>query len=210
MWEKQNEAENERMALQHQWNEEAAAKSQEYAKEMFDYTGYENQVKQMKAAGLNAALLNGGSGSGGQASAGAKVQPATAFQPMGVQAALEAQQTMAQTNLTNAQAQSVKAQTVRQITENLIGTSIDLINKITENFNIKKETQQKQAEIEKTKAVINNLTKTGQQIDANIDLIKKEGLKKEEETELIKFQNAINNTLKNATEYYTDEKGKIS
>ena len=206
MWEKQNEAENERMALQHQWNEEAAEQSQEYAKEMFDYTGYENQVKQMKAAGLNPALINGGSGSSGQASAGAKVQPATAFQPMGVQAALQAQETMAQTNLINAQAQSVKAQTVRQNTENLIGTSIDLINKITENFNTKKDTQQKQAEIEKAKAEINNLTKTGQQIDANIDLIKKEGLKKEEETELIKFQNAINNTLKNATEYYTDEK----
>ena len=42
-------------------NKEAAAQSQEYAKEMFYYTGYENQVKQMKAAGLNPALLNGGS-----------------------------------------------------------------------------------------------------------------------------------------------------
>ena len=45
------------------WNKEAAAQSQEYAKEMFDYTGYENQVKQMKAAGLNPAILNGGAGS---------------------------------------------------------------------------------------------------------------------------------------------------
>ena len=49
MWEKQNQAENDRMALQNQWNKEAAAQSQQYAKEMFDYTGYENQVKQMKA-----------------------------------------------------------------------------------------------------------------------------------------------------------------
>ena len=37
---------------------------------MFDYTGYENQVKQMKAAGLNPALMNGGGGSAGQANAG--------------------------------------------------------------------------------------------------------------------------------------------
>ena len=82
MWEKQNQAENERMALQNQWNKEAAAQSQQYAKEMFDYPGYENQVKQMKAAGLNPALMNGGGGSSGQASAGAGVQPAQAFQPM--------------------------------------------------------------------------------------------------------------------------------
>ena len=46
MWEKQNTAENKRMALQNQWNKEAAAQSQQYAKEMFDYTGYENQVKE--------------------------------------------------------------------------------------------------------------------------------------------------------------------
>jgi hypothetical protein len=32
---------------------------------MFDYTGYENQVKQMKAAGLNPALMYGHAGSGG-------------------------------------------------------------------------------------------------------------------------------------------------
>ena len=92
MWEKQNEAEDNRMALQNQWNKEAAAQSQQYAKEMFDYTGYENQVKQMKAAGLNPALMNGGGGSAGQASAGAEVQPAQAFQPMGIQMALQAQQ----------------------------------------------------------------------------------------------------------------------
>ena len=66
MWEKQNQAENDRMALQNQWNKEAAAQSQQYAKEMFDYTGYENQVKQMKAAGLNPALMNGGGGTAGK------------------------------------------------------------------------------------------------------------------------------------------------
>ena len=59
MYGRQSADEDRRMQLQYQWNKEAAAKSQEYAKEMFDYTGYENQVKQMKAAGLNPALLNG-------------------------------------------------------------------------------------------------------------------------------------------------------
>ena len=38
---------------------------------MFDYTGYENQVKQMKAAGLNPALMYGSAGSGGSTQGGA-------------------------------------------------------------------------------------------------------------------------------------------
>ena len=53
MYGRQSADEDRRMQLQNQWNKEAAAQSQEYAKEMSDYTGYENQVKQMKAAGLN-------------------------------------------------------------------------------------------------------------------------------------------------------------
>ena len=104
----QSADEDRRMEQQNKWNMEAAAKSQEYAKEMFDYTGYENQVKQMKAAGLNPALLNGGSGSAGQAH-GATVSPATAMQPMGLQVALQAQQTAAQTALINAQAEKTRS-----------------------------------------------------------------------------------------------------
>ena len=107
-------------------NKEAAAQSQQYAKEMFDYTGYENQVKQMKAAGLNPALMNGGGGSAGQASAGAEVQPAQAFQPMGIQMALQAQQVMANTQLANAQADKTRAEATAQNMQNLIGSSIDL------------------------------------------------------------------------------------
>ena len=92
MYAQQSADEDRRIQQQNEWNKEAAAKSQEYAKEMFDYTGYKNQVKQMKAAGLNPALLNGGSGSPGQAH-GATVNPVTAMQPMGLQVALQAQQT---------------------------------------------------------------------------------------------------------------------
>ena len=132
MWEKQNQAENDRMVLQNQWNKEAAEQSQQYAKEMFDYTGYENQVKQMKAAGLNPALMNGGGGSAGQASAGAEVQPAQAFQPMGIQMALQAQQVMANTQLANAQAQKTRAEATAQNMQNLVGSSIDLAQKIGE------------------------------------------------------------------------------
>ena len=100
-------------------------------RKVFDYTGYENQVKQMEAAGLNPALLNGGSGSPGQAH-GATVNPATAMQPMGLQVALQAQQTAAQTALTNAQAEKIKSETTAQKVENMIGVGIELARKVAE------------------------------------------------------------------------------
>lgn len=199
MWGKQNEAESERMALQNQWNKEAAAQSQQYAKEMFDYTGYENQVKQMKAAGLNPALMNGGGGSAGQASAGAEVQPAQAFQPMGIQMALQAQQVMANTQLANAQADKTRAEATAQNMQNLIGSSIDLAQKIGEIGKTKQEKKNLEAaydktvkEVEKVQEEVNNLMLQG-------DILK-------ENKELLEFQNGVNRIIKNGT--YFDEKGK--
>ena len=40
-------------------------------KDMFDYTGYQAQVAQMKAAGLNPALMYGSAGGGGSTQGGA-------------------------------------------------------------------------------------------------------------------------------------------
>lgn len=196
MWEKQNEAENERMALQNQWNKEAAAQSQQYAKEMFDYTGYENQVKQMKAAGLNPALMNGGGGSAGQASAGAEVQPAQAFQPMGIQMALQAQQVMANTQLANAQAEKTRAEATAQNMQNLIGSSIDLAQKIGEIGRTKQEKKNLEAtydktmkEVKKVQEEVNNLTLQG-------DVLK-------ENKELLEFQNGVNRVIKSGIHYDT-------
>lgn len=199
MWEKQNEAENERMALQNQWNKEAAAQSQQYAKEMFDYTGYENQVKQMKAAGLNPALMNGGGGSAGQASAGAEVQPAQAFQPMGIQMALQAQQIMANTQLANAEAQKTRAEATAQNMQNLVGSSIDLAQKISQIGKTKQEKKNLEAtynktteEVKKVQEEVNNLMLQG-------DVLK-------ENKELLAFQNEANRIIKNGI--YYDDKGK--
>lgn len=199
MWEKQNEAENNRMALQNQWNKEAAAQSQQYAKEMFDYTGYENQVKQMKAAGLNPALMNGGGGSAGQASAGAEVQPAQAFEPMGIQMALQAQQTMANTQLANAQAQKTRAEATAQNMQNLVGSSIDLAQKIAEIGKTKQEKKNLEVtydktveEVKKVQEEVNNLTLQGGILKNN--------------KELLEFQNEANKIIKNGV--YYDNKGK--
>ena len=41
------------MALQNQYQQQAAAKSQQYAKDYWNYTNAENQVAHLKNAGLN-------------------------------------------------------------------------------------------------------------------------------------------------------------
>lgn len=197
MYAQQSKDEDRRMEQQNQWNKEAAAKSQEYAKEMFDYTGYENQVKQMKAAGLNPALLNGGSGSPGQAH-GATVNPATAMQPMGLQVALQAQQTAAQTALINAQAEKTRSETTAQKVENLVGIGIELTKKVAEVRKNKKDTEEVEQKIE-------NLKKTAEATEESIKLIKANIDNKEVQTRIAQFQDDINKVIKSSTWF---EKGK--
>lgn len=194
----QSADEDRRMKQQNEWNKEAAAQSQQYAKEMFDYTGYENQVKQMKAAGLNPALLNGGSGSPGQAH-GATVNPATAMQPMGLQVALQAQQTAAQTALTNAQAEKIRSETTSQKIENLIGVGIDLAKKVAEVRKSKKDTEEVEQKIE-------NLKKTAEATEESIKLIQANIDNKEVQTRIAQFQDDINNIIRSSGAW--DEKGK--
>lgn len=186
----QSKDERERMELQNQWNKEAAEKSQEYAKEMFDYTGYESQVRQMKAAGLNPALLNGGGGSPGQAH-GATVTPATAMQPMGLQVALQAQQTAAQTALTNAQAEKIRSETTKQKVENLVGIGVDLAKKVAEVRKSKKDTEEVEQKIE-------NLKKTAEATEESIKLIKANVDNKEVQTRIAQFQDDINKVIKSS------------
>ena len=190
MYALQSKDEKQRMEQQNEWNKEAAEKSQEYAKEMFDYTGYENQVKQMKAAGLNPALLNGGSGSAGQAH-GATVSPATAMQPMGLQVALQAQQTAAQTALINAQAEKTRSETTAQKVENLVGVGIELTKKVAEIRKSKKDTEEVEQKIE-------NLKKTAEATEESIKLIKANIDNKEVQTRLAKFQDDINKVIKSS------------
>ena len=45
--------------------------NQQHNKDMFDYTGFQAQVAQMKAAGLNPALMYGSAGGGGSTQGGA-------------------------------------------------------------------------------------------------------------------------------------------
>ena len=102
---KEQEAYNKRiMALQNQYQQQAAAQSQQYAKDYWDYTNAENQVRHLKNAGLNIGLMYGQSGAGGMGASGGAHQ-ASPEQPQGnpVGMALQVQQIEQQRRMNDAQ-----------------------------------------------------------------------------------------------------------
>lgn len=99
------------MALQNQYQQQAAEKSQQYAKEYWDYTNAENQVQHLKNAGLNIGLMYGQSGAGGMGASGGAHQAAPE-QPQGnpVGMALQVQQLEQQRRMNDAQIALAEAQ----------------------------------------------------------------------------------------------------
>jgi hypothetical protein len=99
------------MALQNQYQQQAAEKSQQYAKDYWDYTNAENQVQHLKNAGLNVGLMYGQSGAGGMGASGGAHQ-ASPEQPQGnpVGMALQVQQLEQQRRMNDAQIALAEAQ----------------------------------------------------------------------------------------------------
>lgn len=96
-------------------NEQMAQRNQQRNKELWDYTNYENQVAHMEGAGLNKALMYGGSGGGGTTAsggAGAGVGMATATPVQGGQ--LMAMQNMKEMALMQAQKENIEADTANK------------------------------------------------------------------------------------------------
>lgn len=109
---REQEAYNKRiMALQNQYQQQAAAQSQQYAKDYWDYTNAENQAKHLKNAGLNIGLMYGQSGAGGMGASGGAHQSAP-DQPQGnpVGMALQVQQIEQQRRMNDAQIALAEAQ----------------------------------------------------------------------------------------------------
>lgn len=99
------------MALQNQYQQQAAAQSQQYAKDYWDYTNAENQANHLKNAGLNVGLMYGQSGAGGMgASGGAKQESPDQPQGNPVGMALQVQQIEQQRRMNDAQVALAEAQ----------------------------------------------------------------------------------------------------
>lgn len=109
---REQEAYNKRiMALQNQYNQQAAAKGQEYAKEYWDYTNAENQKQHLINAGLNPALMYGQSGAGGMgASGGSRQEGVDQAQGNPIGMALQVQQIEQQRRMNDAQIALAEAQ----------------------------------------------------------------------------------------------------
>lgn len=109
---REQEAYNKRiMALQNRYQQQAAAQSQQYAKDYWDYTNAENQVRHLKDSGLNIGLMYGQSGAGGMgASGGARQEGPEQAQGNPVGMALQVQQIEQQRRMNDAQIALAEAQ----------------------------------------------------------------------------------------------------
>lgn len=110
---REQEAYNKRiMALQNQYQQQAAAQSQQYAKDYWDYTNAENQINHLKNAGLNIGLMYGQSGTGGMgASGGARQESPDQAQGNPIGMALQVQQIEQQRRMNDAQIALTEAET---------------------------------------------------------------------------------------------------
>ena len=99
------------MALQNKYNQQAAERGQQYAKEYWDYTNAENQKQHLINAGLNPALMYGQSGAGGMgATGGSRQEGVDQAQGNPVGMALQVQQMEQQKKLQDAQIAATYAQ----------------------------------------------------------------------------------------------------
>lgn len=148
------------MALQNQYQQQAAAQSQQYAKEYWDYTNAENQVQHLKNAGLNIGLMYGQSGAGGMGASGGARQESP-DQPQGnpVAMALQTQQIEQQRRMNDAQIALAEAQAnkANEEAKKIGGVDIEEAYKRIEEMDAKidslvAEKKYKEAEAELSKA----------------------------------------------------------
>ena len=207
---REQEAYNKRiMALQNQYQQQAAAQSQQYAKDYWDYTNTENQVKHLKNAGLNIGLMYGQSGAGGMGASGGAHQ-ASPEQPQGnpVGMALQIQQIEQQRRMNDAQIALAEAQASKANEEAKKISGVD--------------TQEALKRIEGIASQIELNLKEGNYKDALTDLTKAEKEATEALTSLREMQEGLTNAQiseafaiaeyyseKAHTEYWAKENEKI-
>ena len=161
--------------LQISGNEELASYSQNLQKDMWDFTNYENQIKHLKAAGLNPALMYAKGGVGGQTGS------ANAGQVAGSHASSETER------------EAIGIQRNAQMLQTAMN--------ITQMQNIKADTRVKEAEAEKIRGVDTEYTKS--QTDVNIANIKLIG-ENTENTRLKNLGQETQNSLLKLEELYQE------
>lgn len=171
---KEQEAYNKRiMALQNQYQQQAAAQSQQYAKDYWDYTNAENQVNHLKNAGLNIGLMYGQSGAGGMgASGGARQESPDQAQGNPIGMALQVQQIEQQRRMNDAQIALAEAEAEKAGAEAKKISGVD------------------------TQEALKRIEQIGSQIELNL----KEGNYKEALTDLKKAEKEATEALKSLRE----------
>lgn len=177
--------ETKRMEQQYEYAKEAAAKNQEYAKELWDYTNYENQKKHLEAAGLNPGLLYGISGGGGSSAAGAgKVETPSQGSSQAVAMGLQASMQQAQIRDLEASARLKEAEAAKTAGVDTEKVKSDIkINESIKNLN------EINADVRKTE---------GKNIEQQTDNLKKEWEKLEKEIGILAVQKDIAEETKEA------------
>ena len=204
---KEQEAYNKRiMALQNQYQQQAAAQSQQYAKDYWDYTNTENQVQHLKNAGLNIGLMYGQSGAGGMGASGGARQESP-DQPNGnpIAMALQTQQIEQQRRMNDAQIALAEAQAEKAKAEATKIGGVDIQESLAriENLLAQAEKDRKQGNVfDATVGLVNaqqNLTnKLSDKTYWDTELAKARTGSEQEQKENLKVlrQNMINEGLK--------------
>ena len=135
------------MALQNKYQQEAAAQSQQYAKDYWDYTNTENQARHLKNAGLNIGLMYGQSGAGGMGASGGAHQSAP-DQPQGnpVGMALQVQQIEQQRRMNDAQIELTEAQAEKTKVESSKIGGVDIQESLARIENLLADTEKARKE----------------------------------------------------------------
>ena len=185
---RQHQYDLEKMATQHGYNIESQKLGQQFNKEMWDYTNYENQKRHLEAAGLNPALLYGMSGGGGATAAGAQGMSAgiASGHEMGIKQqgrgmGLQAAAIASQIDLNNSQAEKNRAEAEKTagVDTNLQNANIEYIIAQTSNEKVKKgliyaNTRLLDAQEELQRTSVDYTKQKTDEVRWNIKLIEKE------------------------------------
>lgn len=185
---RQHQYDLEKMATQHGYNIESQKLGQQFNKEMWDYTNYENQKKHLEAAGLNPALLYGMSGGGGATAAGAQGMSAgiASGHEMGIKQqgrgmGLQAAAIASQIDLNKSQAEKNRADAKKTsgVDTNLQNANIDYVIAQTSNEKIKRglilaNTRLLDAQEELQRTTVDYTKQKTDEVRWNIKLIEKE------------------------------------